>query len=117
MGYTDSDWAGSVTDRKSTSGCCFSLGSAVIAWCSRKKTSVALSTTKAEYIATCSTSSKVVWLQKLLSGLFDLELDATCIYCDNQSCIKLPKNPVFHDKSKHIEIKYQYILIWWRREL
>ena len=50
VGYTDSDWAGSVTDQKSTSGCCFSLGSAVIAWCSRKKTSVVLSTTEVEYI-------------------------------------------------------------------
>ena len=109
VGYTDSDWAGSVTDRKSTSGCCFNLGSAVIAWRSRKQTSVALSTTKAKYIAACSAISEVVWLQKMLSGLFDLEMDATCIYCDNQSCIKLSENPVFHDKSKHIEIKYQYI--------
>ena len=62
VGYTDSDWASSVTDRKSTLGCFFSLGSAVIAWRSRKHTSVALSTTEAEYIATCSASSEVVWL-------------------------------------------------------
>ena len=109
VGYTDSNWAGSVIDQKSTSGCCFSLGSAVIAWCSRKQTSVALSTTEAEYIAACSASSEAVSLQKMLSGLFVLEMDATCIYCDNQSCIKLSENPVFHDKSKHIEIKYQYI--------
>ena len=46
---------------------------------------------------------------EVASGLFDLELDATCIYCDNQSCIKLSENLVFHDKSKHIEIKYKYI--------
>ena len=46
---------------------------------------------------------------KLLSYLFDLQLDATCIYCNNQSCVKLSKNPVFHDKSKHIKIKYHYI--------
>ena len=45
----------------------------------------------------------------MLSGLFDLQLEATCIYCDNQSCIKLFENLVFHDKSKHIKIKYQYI--------
>ena len=45
----------------------------------------------------------------MLSGLFDLEMDLTCIYCDNHSCIKLLENLVFHDKSKHIEIKYQYI--------
>ena len=49
---------------------------------------------------------EVVWLWKLLS---DLQLDATCIHCDNQSCIKLSENLVFHDKSKHIEIKYHYI--------
>ena len=46
---------------------------------------------------------------KLLSNLFDLQLDATCIYCDNQSCVKLLENLVFHDKSTHIEIKYHYI--------
>jgi hypothetical protein len=50
-----------------------------------------------------------VWLRKLLAGLFDLELEATCIWCDNQSCVKLTENPVFHDKSKHIEIRYHYI--------
>ena len=67
--------------------------------------SVALSITKEEYIASCSACSEVVWLRKFLLGLFDPELDATCIYYDSQSCIKLSKNPVFHDKSKHIEIK------------
>jgi hypothetical protein len=78
QGFTDSDWAGSVADRKSTSGCCFSFGSAMISWFSRKQTSVAPSTVEAEYIAACSTSSEVVWLWKLLAGLFDLELEATC---------------------------------------
>ena len=68
-----------------------------------------LSTAEAEYVATCSAICEVVWLRKLLSDLFDLELDATCIYCDNQSCVKLSENPMFHDKSKHIEIKYHYI--------
>ena len=81
----------------------------MIAWCDRKQTSVALSTTEAEYIASCSSSREAMWLENMLSGLFDLEMDVTCIYCDNQSCIKLSENPVFHDKSKHIEIKYQYI--------
>ena len=98
--------SGSVIDRKSTLGCCFNLGSTMIAWLSRKQTSVALSTTEVEYIATCSTCSEVVWLWKLLLGLFDLKLDVIFIYCDNQSCIKLFENLVFHDKSKHIENKY-----------
>jgi hypothetical protein len=83
VGFTDLDWVGSVRDRKSTLRCCFILGSAMIAWRSRKQTSVALSTSEAEYIATCLACSKVVWLPKLLSRLFDLELDVTCIYCDN----------------------------------
>jgi hypothetical protein len=108
-GFTDSDWADSVADRKSTSGCCFSLGLAMISWFSRKQTSVALSMVEAEYIATCSTSNEAMWLWKLLAGLFDLELEATCIWCDNQSCVKLTENLVFHDKSKHIKIRYHYI--------
>ena len=67
------------------------------------------STAEAEYVVSCSAGCEAVWLRKLLSNLFDLQLDATCIYCDNQICVKLSKNPVFHDKSKHIEIKYHYI--------
>ena len=55
----------------------------MIAWRSRKQMSVALSTTEAEYIAACAASSGAVWLRKMLSGLFDLQLEATCIYCDN----------------------------------
>ena len=70
---------------------------------------MALSTAKAEYVVACSTSCEAAWLRKLLSDLFDLQLDVTCIYCDNQCCVKLSENLVFHDKLKHIEIKYQYI--------
>ena len=70
---------------------------------------MALSTAEAEYVIACSASWKVVWQRKLLYDLFDLQIDATCTHCDNQSCIKLSENPVFHDKSKHIEIKYQKI--------
>jgi hypothetical protein len=108
-GYTDSDWAGSVADRKSTSECCFSLGSAMISWQSRKQSSIALSTTKVEYIAACSARCEAISLRKLLIGLFDLEMEAITILCDNQSCIKMTENPVFHDRSKHIEIHYHYI--------
>ena len=68
-----------------------------------------LSTTEEEYVAACSASCEAVWLWTLLSDLFDLQMDATCIHCDNQSCVKLSENPVFHDNSKHIKIKYHYI--------
>ena len=82
------------------------MGSCVISWFRRKQSCVELSTIEAKYVAACSTSCEEVWLRKLLSDLFDLQLDATCIYCNNQSCVNLLENPVFHDKSKHIEIKY-----------
>ena len=70
---------------------------------------MALSTTKAEYVAACLASCEAVWMRKILSDLFDLHMNATCIYCDNQICVKLSENLVFHDKLKHIEIKYHYI--------
>jgi hypothetical protein len=81
----------------------------MISWLSIKQSSVALNTTKVEYITTNVASREAVWLRKLLAGLFDLELEPTLIYCDNQICVKLSENLVFHDKSKHIEIKYHFI--------
>jgi hypothetical protein len=71
---------------------------------------VALSTTKAEYISLSVEFHEVVWFRKLLTDLFDHEMDPTTIHCDNQSCVKLCENPMFHDRSKHIEIKYHYII-------
>jgi hypothetical protein len=108
-GYTNLDWVGSVADRKSTFGCCFSLRSAMISWQSRKQSSISLSTMEAAYISACSASCEAIWLRKLLTGLFDLEMEATMILCDNKRCIKMTENPVFHDRSKHIEIHYHYI--------
>jgi hypothetical protein len=64
---------------------------------------------EAEYVTACATSRETMWLRKLLFGLFGLGLEATCIWCDNQSCIKLSKNPVLHDRSKHIKIRYHYL--------
>jgi hypothetical protein len=81
----------------------------MISWQSKKQSSIALSTAETEYIVACSVSCEAIWLRKLLTGLFDLEMEATTILCDNQSCIKMTKNHVFHDKSKHIEIQYHYI--------
>ena len=69
-GYVDSDWEGIAIDRKST--CCFSMGSGVISWFSRKQSCVALSTAEAEYVIACSTSFEEVWLRKILYNLFDL---------------------------------------------
>lgn len=109
VGHTDSDCAGCGSDRKSTSGCCFGLGSAVVSWFSRKQQSVALSSAEAEYMAASLASCETIWLRKMLFGLFGQPLRSSMIYCDNQSCIKLTENPVFHDRSKHIRIKYHFI--------
>jgi hypothetical protein len=89
QGYTNSNQAGSAVDRKNTLGCCFSLVSGMISWLSKKEMFVALNTTEAKYIATSVASREVVCIQKLLAGLFDLELEPTLIYCDHQSCVKL----------------------------
>ena len=70
---------------------------------------MALSIAETEYVATCLASCEAVWLRKLLYHIFDLQLDDTCIHCDNQSCVNLSENPVFHDRSKHFEIKYHYM--------
>ena len=71
-GYLDSDLEGSSINRKSTSVCCFNMGSGVISWFSRKQSCVALSTFEAEYVTTCSASCEAVWMRKLVSNLFDL---------------------------------------------
>jgi hypothetical protein len=81
----------------------------MVSWCSRKQSFVALSTAEAEYIALCVAVFEAVWLPNILTDLFFHEMDSIVIHCDNQSYVKLSKNHVFHDKSKHIEIKYHYI--------
>ena len=103
-GYTNTDWAGSVVGRKSTSGGCYCLGSTMISWFSKKQSSVSPSTAEAEYIVACSACCEAIWIRKLMSEIFDMELDTIVILCDNQSSIKMIENPVFHDKSQHIEI-------------
>ena len=89
QGYADADWAGNTLDRKRTFDCCFSLGYAMVIWCSRKHISVALSITYVEYIALCVAVREAVWFRKLLADLFGHEMDSTVIHCDNQSCVKL----------------------------
>lgn len=73
QGYIDFDWVRSVVDRKSTSGCCFNLGSATISWYNRKQQPVALSSVKAEYMAISMVSCEEKWLRKMLARLFDLK--------------------------------------------
>jgi hypothetical protein len=83
IGYTYSDWAGCATDRKSTSGCCFGLGSGLVSWFNWKQKSVALSSTEAEYMAASQARCEAIWLRKMLVGLYGQEMPPTVIHCDN----------------------------------
>ena len=81
----------------------------MISWSSRKQASIAQSTIEVEFIAVSDAYKEGVWLKTLISDLFEGKLDSMIIHCDNQSCIKLSENSVFHDRSKHIEMKYHFI--------
>ena len=108
-GFTDSDWAGSTDDRRSTSAYIFCLGKGTISWCSRKQNTVALSSTEAEYTSATKASCEEVWLRKLLNDLGLKQEGPTTIYCDNMSVISLTKNPFFHARSKRIELRHHFI--------
>ena len=88
-GYIDVDRDNNSTNKKSTSRCCFSLGSVMISWMSRKHKSIALSIAEAEYIAASMASYEVVWLRNIFWELFKQVPNTTVIYCDNKSGIHL----------------------------
>ncbi|KAG8485839.1 hypothetical protein CXB51_019238 [Gossypium anomalum] len=109
VGYTDSDWAGSKDDMKSTSGYVFTLGSAIFCWSSKKQNVVAQSTAEAEYVAAAGAVNQAIWLRKILTDLNLYQEGATEIYCDNQSAVAIAKNPVFHGRTKHFSIKLHVV--------
>jgi hypothetical protein len=108
-GFSDSDWAGDVDDRKSTSGVLFRLGGSPITWQSSKQRVIALSTCEAEYIAAATAACQAIWLHRLLADMSGKGGRPTTIFIDNKSAIQLCKNLVFHDRSKHIEVRYHFI--------
>ena len=104
QGFTNVDWSRIPSDRKNTLVGIFSIGLASVSWYNKKQRSVALNLIEAKYMATSQAACEAMWMRKILVGLFGQQMDPTVIYCDNQSCIKLSENPVFHDRSKHIDI-------------
>jgi len=108
VGYSDSDWGGDSDGRKSTNGNCFMIGKTVCFWSSKKQSIVALSTCETEYVATTS-ACQSVWLNNIMTQIgFNLDVPIK-IYVDNVSAINLAKNPVFHQRSKHIDIRYHFL--------
>ncbi|GKD35503.1 putative ribonuclease H-like domain-containing protein, partial [Tanacetum coccineum] len=106
--FSDSDYAGAIIDRKSTTGGCQFLGKRLISWQCKKQTIVANSTTKAEYVAAANCCGQVLWIQNQMLD-YGFNFMNTKIYIDNESTICIIKNPVFHSKTKHIEIRHHFI--------
>lgn len=106
--YSDSDYAGANLDRRSTTGGCQFLGRRLISWQCKKQTIVATSTTEAEYVAAANCCGQVLWIQNQLLD-YGYNFMNTTIFIDNQSTICIVKNPVFHNRTKHIEIRHHFI--------
>uniref|UniRef100_A0A2N9EIU4 Reverse transcriptase Ty1/copia-type domain-containing protein n=1 Tax=Fagus sylvatica TaxID=28930 RepID=A0A2N9EIU4_FAGSY len=102
--YSDADWAGDPTDRRSTTGFCFFLGDSLISWRSKKQHIVSRSSTEAEYRALADTTSELLALRWLLEDMGLTHSSPTIIHCDNRSAIQIAHNDVFHERTKHIEI-------------
>lgn len=109
VGYSDSDLAGDVDDRKSTTGVVYFLGRSPVTWVSQKQRVVALSSCEAEYIAATSGTCQGLWLGKVLSNIEGEDQRRATLRVDNKSAIALAKNPVHHDRSKHIDTRYHFI--------
>ena len=112
--YSDSNWVGDVTDRRSITGFCIFLGDSLISWKSEKQTVVARSSAEAEYRALADTTSKIIWLRRLLEVMGVAIPSPTPLHCDSKSAIQIAHNDVFHEHTKHIEIDCHFIRHWLR---
>ncbi|GJX70348.1 putative ribonuclease H-like domain-containing protein [Tanacetum coccineum] len=114
--FSDSDYGGSNLDRKSTTGGCQFLGQRLISWQCKKQTIVATSTTEAEYVAAANCYGQVLWVQNQLLD-YGFNFMNTKIHIDNESTICIVKNPVYHSKTKHIEIRHHFIRDCYEKKL
>ncbi|GKC71908.1 retrovirus-related pol polyprotein from transposon TNT 1-94 [Tanacetum coccineum] len=106
--YADSDHAGDYVDRKSTSGVCTFKGCCLTSWFTKKKTALAISMTKAEYVSTEKACQQALWMKQALID-YGIRLDDVLIMCDNKGAIDLSKNLVQHSRTKHIEIRHHFL--------
>jgi hypothetical protein len=109
VSFSDSDLAGDLDDRKSTSGIIFFLGRTPISWQSIKWRVVAQPSCEAEYVAVATGACQAIWLGRLLSEIKDARVRVHVLKIDNKSTISLIRNPVHHARSKHIDIKYHVL--------
>ncbi|PKI45770.1 hypothetical protein CRG98_033777 [Punica granatum] len=109
LGYSYSDWAGSVDDMRSTFGYCFTFGPECFSWCSKKQELVAQSTLEVEFIATTAAVNQVIWLKKVMNDLQLQQENNIEVFVDNQATLAISQNPVFHDRTKHFKVKYYFL--------
>eukprot|EP00253_Pinus_taeda_P012236 PITA_12236 len=109
VGFTDSDWASDPDDQKSTAGYVFTLGSGPITWACKKQAAISLSSAEGEYRGAVEASKEALWLRQILSEFGFEQQHPTTLWCDNQSAIQLCKDPVQHQRRKHIELHMHFI--------
>jgi histone deacetylase 1/2 len=107
--FSDADWAGCVDDRRSTGGFAVFLGNNLISWTAKKQPTVSRSSTEAEYKALANATAELIWVQKLLTELGVRHPPRARLWCDNLGATYLSANPIFHARTKHIEIDFHFV--------
>ena len=107
-GYVDSDFGGDLDKRRSLTGYVFTIGGCAISWKATLQSTVALSTTEAEYMAITEAFKEAIWLKGLFGDLCD-DVQTTTVFCDSQSAIYLTKDQMYHERTKHIDVRYHFV--------
>jgi histone deacetylase 1/2 len=107
--FSDADWAGCVDDRRSIGGFAIFLGNYLVSWCAHKQATVSRTSTEAEYKALANATTELMWVQKLLTELQVSHPPAARLWCDNLGAKYLSANPIFHARTKHIEVDFHFV--------